>query len=204
MNWSENRNRLVSELRKAQLSLRPPRRLELTIEQIRANRQKFDLMLEEYVENVPRLPVSRCPICGESLELAIDLEGLDSPWWWDTCPFSFTAPKACAHFQLFLGGVDLHGRQPTEVDTWGVIAGPGVPYVVERLLAMEGMQATVSELKIGAGDTGYLVAYFSETPVPQDQLHQEWRRQTWYIRNEDGAIVGEDTVNDPWDFELTP
>lgn len=204
MNWLEDRNRLVQRLKDTQLELRPPRRRNHPIDEIRRLRSEFNLLLGEYVENVPHVAVSRCPICGQVLELAIDLGGLDSPWWWDACPEPFAPPRACEHFQVFLGAVDFHGRAPTEVNVWGVLPGPGAPFVIERLLSMDGMKAVISALRIGASDTGYLVAYFSEEPVEQSALHQEWRRQTWTLFNEDGDPVAQNVVNDPWDFDLVP
>lgn len=204
MNWLEDRNRLVAQLKQVQLELRPPRRQAHQIDEIRRFRGEFDLLLDEYVENVPRVPVSRCPICGKALELVIDLGGLDSPWWWDTCPRTFPRPNACEHFQVFLGAVDFHGRAPEEVNVWGVLPGPGAPFVIARLLSMQGMQAVVSALRIGGSDTGYLIAYFSSEPVAQTDLHQEWRKQTWTLYSPDGDPVAEDVVNDPWDFQLAP
>lgn len=204
MDWAQIRHQLVSKLKETQLELRPPRRRNHDIESLRRLRGEFNLLLEEYVENVPQVPVSRCPICGEVLALTIDLAGLDSPWWWDACPEPFAPHRACEHFRVFLGALDLHGREPTEVDVWSVLPGPGAPFVIDRLLSMEGMQAVVSSLTIGSGDTGYLIAYFSAEPIPQTDLHQEWRRQTWVLYNEDGDSVAQDVVNDPWDFELAP
>lgn len=204
MSWLENRSKLVSDLRGTQLELRPPRRKKHDIDSIRKLRSDFKLLLEEYVENVPLLPVSRCPICDDTLEIAIDLGGLDSPWWWDVCPRDFSPPGACEHFRVFLGALDLHGRQPVEVDTWSVLPGPGAPYIIDRMLSMEGMQAVITELKVGTGDTGYLIAYYSAEPIPTNDLHQEWRRQTWTVYDDNDEPIAKDLVNDPWDFDLAP
>ena len=204
MEWNDKRNQLLAPLRETQLELRPPRRQQHDLNSRRELRNKFDMLLAEYVENVPYVAVSRCPVCGQSLELVIDVAGLDSPWWWDQCPQEFASPKACDHYQVFLGAVDFHGREPAEVDTWGVLPGPGAPYVIERMLAMDGMQAVVSAIKIGANLTGYLIVYFSSEPVSPNDLHQEWRRQTWVVYDDDGNGIARDLVNDPWDFELGP
>ena len=204
MEWNDNRNRLLVQLKETQQELRPPRRQNHDLNVLREFRAKFDMLLAEYVENVPYLAVSRCPICGQSLEIVIDTAGLDSPWWWDQCPQEFGKPRGCDHFQVFLGAVDLHGRKPAEVDTWGVLPGPGAPYVIPRLLAMDGMQAVISTINIGTGDTAYFIGYFSSEPVSQNDLHQEWRRQTWVIYDEDGNGIARDLVNDPWNFDLAP
>ena len=204
MKWSEERSRIVTPLKEVQLELRPPRRANHDVAEVRELRSKFNMLLAEFVENVPLMAVSRCPICDETFELAIDTAGLDSPWWWDQCPLEFAKPRACKHFQVFLGALDLHGREPQETGIWSVLPGPGAPFVIERLLLMEGMQAVVSTVPVGATDTGYLITYFSSEPVDQTDLHQEWRRQTWFLRDDAGEVVTKDMRNDPWDFELSP
>jgi hypothetical protein len=202
--WSEKRHRILTPLKEIQLELRPPRRKGHDITEIRELRNRFNVLLEEYVSNVPFVPVSRCPVCAEPLELAIDTVGLDAPWWWDVCPRQFPKPKGCGHFKVFLGALDLHGRRPAEANIWAILPGPGAPYVIERLLSMDGMQAVLSTVPVGENDTGYLIVYFSSKHVAQTDLHQEWRRQTWTLYNESGEAVTKDMKNDPWDFELGP
>ncbi len=204
MKWSQQRSHIVTPLKEVQLELRPPLRSKHDITEIRELRSKFEMLLAEYVENVPMLALSRCPICSEEFELTIDTAGLDSPWWWDSCPQLFVQPRACIHFQVFLGAIDFHGREPNEANIWAVLPGPGAPFVIERLLMMEGMQAVVNAVPIGANDTAYLIVYFSSEPVNQIDLHQEWRRQTWVLRDESGEAITEDMKNDLWDFELGP
>ena len=204
MNWSEKRARLLDRLKETEMNLRPPRRAQFSIPEKRKLLRKLDRLTAEYAENVPHVPVSRCPICGEPLELAIDTVGLDGPWWWVDCPEDFAPPRGCEHFQVFLGALDLHGREPHEVDVWGVMPGPGAPFVIARMLSMDGMKAAVGTVPIGANDTGYLVTYFSSEPVAPTDLHQEWRRKTWVLYDAAGQAVGRELKNDPWDFELGP
>jgi hypothetical protein len=204
VNWSDNRKQILAELRQTYSSMGPPLVNELEIPELQQVYRRFDLLLDEFAENVPPQALSRCPHCGAVFELPFDHAGLDSPWWWDACPLEYPPPRACEHFVVFLGAVDLHDRVPSEVDLWSVIPGPGVPFVIERLLSMEGMIAVVSSMRVGASDTGYLIAYFSTEPLDQIDLHQEWRRETWTLYDDDGESIAENTVNDPWDFELGP
>lgn len=202
---SDRRRQLIARLREAQLELRPPRRWQHSIDQLRELRSHFNALLAQYAASVPRVGLSRCPVCERVLKLAIDLSGIDAPWWWDACPVEFPEPEACDHFRVFLGALDLAGRQPVEADVWAVLPGPGAPFVVERLLEMEGMFAVVSELRVGeARDVAYVIAYFSSEPVVESDLHQEWRKQTWLLHNARGAPVAHELVNDPWCFELGP
>ena len=150
MVWSpEERKILLSRLAEIDAELRPPRSRQLTSPERRKLREEEARLLEEYAENLPVRAVSRCPICRHVLELPIDDEGLDGPWWWSVCPVELPPPRGCEHFQVFLGALDLHGRIPSEV-VQGVLPGPGAPFVIERLLSMEGMQAVVSTVAVGA------------------------------------------------------
>ncbi len=115
-------------------------------------------LFKVYAAGLPVREVSRCPICGKVLGIPIDDLGLDGPWWWTVCPTEFPPPRGCVHFQVYLGALDLHGRAPVEVVS-GVKPGPGATFVIDRLLSMEGMQAVLSTVRVGRGDTGYLIAY---------------------------------------------
>ncbi len=202
MTWTSDRETLLEHLKSVQQELRPPKRRNHDIETLRSLTGQLQLLFAEFAERVPRVLIGRCPICGHGLEFPIDLEGLDSPWWWDLFPQPFSAPHACEHFQLLLGAVDLRGRQPVEVDTWSAIVGPGAPFIIRRLLEMDGVKAVISRFTLGTGDIAYPISYFSEAPIPQTDLHQEWRMQSWMIKNADGAPVGHEIANDPWEFDL--
>lgn len=204
MDWSERRSSLVKRMREAQLKLRGPASLAIPIPDRRRLRRKLDRLLREYARSLPPKPLSRCPVCAEPFQLPIDDLGLEGPWWWDNCHVLFPPPRACAHYVVFQGAIDLHGREPAEVNVYSVLAGPGAPFVVERLLSREGMRAVVSTVPIGMGDTGYLITYFSERPVPEPERHQEWRQPTYFLHDERGRQVAENSARDPWDFELGP
>ncbi len=204
MTWSEKRASLVGRIRETQLKLRGPAVLEIPIDERRKLRRKLDRLLREYAQNLPPRAASRCPFCDEPFALPMDDIGIDGPWWWEGCHIPFPAPKACEHHVVFLGALDLRGRVPTEADVYAVLAGPGAPFVVERLLSRDGMKAVVSAIPLGSGDTGYLVVYFSESPVPEAERHQEWRKPTWILHDEEGRQVAEDSARDPWDFEIAP
>ncbi len=204
MDWPSIRARLVPMLHDLALRRRGPAASKLSKEDRRDLHDRFERVLREYAENLPYRPVSRCPVCDGVLEIAIDDLGLDGPWWWDACPLEFPRPRGCEHFLVFLGALDLHGRRPSEVTVWSVLPGPGAPFVIPRLLGIEGVRAVVSTVPIASRDTGYLVAYFGAEPVPEPDLHQEWRKQSWLIHDAEGNAVATEVVNDPWDFDLPP
>lgn len=175
----------------------------MSIEDRRALKQEERELLLEYTELLVHVPVSRCPICDTPLEVALDPGGLDGPWWWTTCPVDLPPHRACEHFQVFLGAFDLGNRVPEEA-TETVTLGPARPFIIERLLAMEGMQAVLSRMTMERGDQLYLVSYFSAEPVPPADLHQEFRREKFTLLDDDGEIVFAESKFDPWQFDFGP
>ena len=162
-----------------------------------------DELLSRYAAGLPNVPVSRCPFCKRVIEIAMDEHGLDGPWWWVNRPFDPAPMKSCVHFRLLLGALDLHGRPPSEALT-EVQPGPGTPYVIGRLLGMDGMKAVVSSRGLPSGDTAYLILYFSRSPLASAQSHQEWLMRGFQITSDSGEDLGWTIANDPWDFSLGP
>lgn len=172
-----------------------------TEDELMAFSQEEELLELEYAENLPFLPLSRCPICKAPFEMAFDRYGLDGAWWWKLCPVELPKPESCEHFRVFLGAIDLHGRAPSEV-TEGVSPGPGAPFVIDRLLGMDGVQAVLSSFGMQTGDVCYLIVYFSQEPIHQGDLHQEWRKEFYTLFDEDGEPEASESKNDIWNFEI--
>lgn len=175
--------------------------VQMSVKDWRASKSEEQQLLMEYAENIPYIAVSRCPICNEKLEVAIDTYGLDGPWWWKDCPVDLPTHMACEHFQIFLGALDLKGRQPLEISRT-VIPGPSLPFVTDRLLLIEGVKAVLSAIEIRPGYQGYLTAYYSKEPLEQSELHQEWRHETYSLKNPDGEAVAAEQKLDFWNFYL--
>lgn len=173
----------------------------LSAEEWRFSQAREQELLMEYAENLPYSEVSRCPICKEALQLPIDVEGLDGPWWWRLCSVDLPPPQGCVHFQVYLGALNWGGRIPNEI-TRTVMPGPEKPFVIDRLLKMDGVVAVLSSVTIQPGYTGFITSYFSEEPLDQKDLHQEWRKETYLLRNPDGEPVASGQKLDPWNFDL--
>ncbi len=198
-----DREKIIKRLQAISDEMSGERLLSLTKQQYQDLEAEEEALLLEYVENLEYIPVSRCPICKKVLSVTVDKEGLDGPWWWKICPVDLPRHDACEHFVTFLGAMDLQGRMPTEADE-EVYLGPSIPFVIARLLEMEGMVAVLSSLDDAKGDTIYLIAYFSDKEVPQSQRHQEWRKEGYPLYDEDGNYVVSESKFDPWDFDLEP
>lgn len=164
--------------------------------------EKYFQLLAEYSDRLPRVAMSACPFTGEVLKRSFDPWGIDGPWWFQECELKIEEPSAPPSFRLLLGALALHGREPVEARD-AVIPGPEVPFVVPRLLEMEGMVAVVSSLSLASGDTAYPIAYFSSEELAPERSHQPWLRQEHWFKTAEGASAWL-IANDVWDFELEP
>src|SRR5262249_20398865 len=109
--------------------------------------------------------------------------------------FAIDEPDAPPAFQVMLGALALHAREPIETRD-EVIPGPEVPFVVPRLLALPEMVAVIARVECETGDTAYPISYWSTAEIPALDLHQPWLRQERWV---DGAWS---ILTDPWDFDL--
>jgi hypothetical protein len=156
----------------------------------------------EYSDRLPRVLMSACPFTGTPLLRVFDPFGLDGPWWHTVRTFDPEEPAPPPSFRALLGALDLHGRTPTEA-TEGVLAGPGAPFVVPRLLELPDMVAVIHRIEMETGDLAYPVGYFSREDLDKADLHQFWTRQELWFKSGSGDAVWT-MKNDAWDFDLAP
>lgn len=193
---------LLSRLEELEVKLTGPSLDYLGSDEWSEDQTQYSSCLSEYAELVPLHTVSRCPICNEVLEYAMDLRGIQYPWWWEHFPFEFSKPRACQHFMLLQGALNLNGRDPTEVQTWHTRPGPSQPFVIERLAQIPSVSVVINEISVGENDQGFVIAYFSEKPFNQTDLHQNWLRDRWTIYDEDGEPITSRSQRDKWSFDL--
>ena len=175
----------------------------LSDEELDTEYARQEAILQEYAESLPFVPVSRCPKCGVVVEYPFDPLGLDGPWWMSGAIVEYPPAEACEHFQVLLGAIDFHGREPLEAEPLDtVLPGPGVPFVVPDMLALEGVEAVLSQFELARGDTAYLVAYFSDEPLDAAHTHQAWAREVIDVKDEFGEYVGWTVSTAAWSFDL--
>jgi hypothetical protein len=109
-----------------------------------------------------------------------------------------------------MGAVNLEGsRSRPDFD---VHPGPGVPFVVPRLLEMPGMIAVISEIEMADGARAYPVAYFAPRRPPVQTLAASWARTNFVYTTQLGAHAWRradepapgQPAPDSWDFALAP
>ncbi|MEI7926810.1 MAG: hypothetical protein WCI61_11580, partial [Chloroflexota bacterium] len=106
----------------------------------------LDDATEAYLDALPRVDLARCPFTGATATIAIDTYGLDGPWWNYLAalrPVEARPPTLVA----FTGALRLADR--VERTRHLVKMGPGVPYVLPRLMAVDGMRAVIRAVGVG-------------------------------------------------------
>ncbi len=162
--------------------------------------EKWNQLKETYFEKLPQIVMSCCPYDNKPLVRTFDPFGLDGFWWRKGA--SPDELPSCPHFCVLRGAVNYNGL-PVQAGNMEIRPGPEVPYVLPRLLDMEGMIAVVSSISMDCGYTAYPIAYFADKRPPVDSLTAEWRNTIYTYKTqlgEEGWIY----ANDVWDFDLLP
>lgn len=169
-------------------------------QQARLERQERRLMRwrQAYEDLIPRVPLSRCPFSQEVLNHSFDSFGLDGLWW------NFEAPvrphqELPPTFFAFTGAVML--KPPLEVAPFLCKPGPGVPYVVPRLLQYPNLKAVIRELSVGH-HRAFAITYFAQ-PIPQHLPRaNSWGTDFYSTSDRGWSTVSEQP--DELDFDLKP
>jgi len=174
-----------------------------------SSEEKRELILERrrvmkgYFQDLPRMGLSRCPVCGEILVLAFDPWGVDGYWWQEKELVSYEDPEHGDCFAVLTGAMSLNSKQPKGGLRYPAHVGPDVPYVIPRILEMPTMVAVISSVRMACGYTAYPIAYFTEKKPLPGTLTQTWRRTTYNWIDSSGEPAWS-APRDPWDFELDP
>jgi hypothetical protein len=164
--------------------------------------KRMDAAVERYIDAVPIVRISRSPISGAVFENSLDIFGIDGLWWAydrDYRPFV----ERVATFFAWTGALTLEGPPPV----WSLktMVGPGVPFVLPRMLRHPHMTAVISSLLIGE-HVGYPIVYFAD-PTPFELVRvDDWGRDHYQYVREDGTPASQHAVQHSAekDFELEP
>lgn len=165
------------------------------------NRRRQEIQ-RAYFARLPRIVMSRCPVCDTALVRAFDPWGFDGFWWQESQLIDFAEPPACQHFRVLTGAVNLQGL-PVIGGAREAHVGPEVPYVIPAVLDEPTMHAVIAELPMRPGYRAYPIAYFSEAPPSRLMLAHPWTRSSASAWMPNGRL-GWSVLTDPWDFDLEP
>src|SRR5262245_37195581 len=176
---------------------------ELSVDQRKALVAEGDKILDEYINGLPKIPIGGCPFNGEMTVKGMDVFGLDGKWWYKNCPD--IQAIGCPHYITFLGALNLNGNPPEGCSTRAIDEiqpGPDAPFVVPRLLNLDGISCTISSRKmVDDKFTAYFMAYYSQKPIGAHQSHQQWLHASIAFTGKAGQPNWH-SATDVWDFDL--
>jgi hypothetical protein len=157
---------------------------------------------EEYVNAVPIVSLSRCPLTGQVFETSLDIDGLDGMWWayeYDFRPYVEPMPT----FFAWTGALKPDGPLPD----WSLKAmvGPEAPFVLPRILSHPAVRAVVSSVLVGE-HIGFPILYVA-APTPYDlERVDDWGHSFYVFTRPDGSVGTAHAVEDDKekDFDLAP
>jgi hypothetical protein len=161
-----------------------------------------DDLVRRYYEALPVVGMGVCPYDGIPVARKFDPFGFDGLRWLDPAGAGDKPP--CIHFVAVRGAVTFRGKTPPgRGDTKKAHIGPDVPFVIPRLLKLEGMVAVMGALAMDPGYQAYTITYFGDPlPAPQDGV-PNWCEDRFVFVMADGKQAWR-SDEDPWDFELLP
>ncbi len=171
--------------------------------EISATEKRRSQLWNEYLSGLPRVPLSRCPFTGQIVLHSFDPYGIDGLWWnYDssTRPLFEDLP---ATFCAITGALKLD--KEIENTSFLVKPGPGVPYVIPRLLEYETIKAVLYSMHVGR-HTGYAILYFTEFPITGVKWPNHWGLSYYSEGTGDGDFrwyESYDTEN-TLDYDLKP
>ena len=135
-----------------------------------ADEQALVELAQRYADEMPRLPLSRCPLTGAVQDHSFDPWGLDGLWWNYENPVRPMMERIPSCIGV-TGAVAL--RTPVEDVPWLCRPGPGAPYVLPRLLDIDGVHAVIREVPVGR-HAGYAICYFAAALPAGVPLPNAW------------------------------
>ncbi len=164
--------------------------------------QAVSRLWDEYLAGLPIVEISRNPFTNEAYAHSLDVYGLDGLWWNASNPNRPIEPLS-EYVLAFTGSVAL--VDPIENVPFVCKPGPGVPFVVPRILGQEGVKAVLSSVPIGKHQ-GFVVLYFSQNELRTREGFGDWGRSIAFYDSDDVGFGWQEWIPSPSDidFNLLP
>lgn len=161
---------------------------ELILEELQLRDQRSSL-IDLYLGLIPSVPISRCPFTGHEVRWPLDVFGLDGPFWDAQAPIR-RLPRELPATLLSVTGA-LVFAEPPEWTEHLVKPGPGVPYVVPRILEDDNVQAVLTTTVVGP-HLAFATVYFSADG--KGPRCNDWGTDRFHVSGHDEAL-GWDSVD---------
>jgi hypothetical protein len=182
---------------------RDARRADAPADEQRAIEAEYEATRDAYRRLLPFVGLARCPFTGVEAFHSLDHLGLDGPWWDHAAPVR--PVEDLPSTWLAMPGALAIDADHVESFPFQAITGPGVPYVVRRLVEQPGVVAVLSAVPVGH-HLGYAITYFAEGDPPDVRRANTWGASTYPVRRRDGSAAWAQV--DEWppdnDYDLGP
>jgi hypothetical protein len=160
--------------------------------------RRRDQITKRYKELLPEIPVARCPSTGVVIRWPIDTVDLTG-WFWDyDAPMRRVVPLPPT-WRAMTGAVRL--TEPVEPAPFLCSPGPGVPFVVTRIIESPDIQAVISQVPIGR-HIGWPITYFGPT-LRGVRLVDLWGTRSYPVFDDEGTWIGwANAIPDVGDYDL--
>lgn len=157
---------------------------------------------DEYLAGLPVVELSVNPFTNEVFRHTLDIYGLDGLWWNSETParpMELLPETAVA----FTGAVRL--ADPIENIPFLCHPGPGIPFIVPRVIEQEGVKAVLSSVPVGKHQ-GYAVVYYAKSELRTLEGFGDWGRNIAYYDLGDEDFGWQEWIPAPGDldFDLKP
>ncbi len=167
-------------------------------QQLGETQELLSHLMSAYEKGVPVLPLSRCPFTGQLLRHSIDHFGLDGLWWDNDLPVRPNEDLPETYFAL-AGAVSLS----VQIEEFPFVCkpGPGIPYVVPRLLELPEVKAVVSSVQVGP-HRAFPIFYYAR-PIPYDvERINTWGAEEYGFLDGSGNYRWNATTESPEDLDF--
>ncbi|TXT26241.1 MAG: hypothetical protein FD134_650 [Gallionellaceae bacterium] len=159
-----------------------------------------------YTDGLPRLPLSRCPLCNAEQRLSFDPFGVDGLWWSNDEPARPAEEEGfCPHWLAQTGA--LYFGQPLPKSPLLVCPGPAAPYVIAPLLGSDEVCAVMSSWPVGPHRV-FIIEYFEPKPNFNRPLCDVWPTNIRSPGVGRAPLAAAEILSDfgvqDFDFNLTP
>jgi hypothetical protein len=158
-------------------------------------RDRKRAVFRRYLALLPEVALARSPRTGTVVRWKIDTAGLDG-WYWKYETAEREYPEPMPVGWLAMNGA-MRLAEPVENSPFQVVPGPGVPFVVPRLLKTAKARAVIAEVPVGA-HTGWAITYFGSMSKNVELVNEWGSNHTWL---NDGWYESIEHVSD-YDFDL--
>jgi hypothetical protein len=171
--------------------------------EISIHKNSLKIYKQDYYEVLPKTTFSICPFTKEVVYGPFDPVDFSGLWWMEFTRKPEDLTLVPNTFRVLRGAVNLHSLT-CQGGRHDALVGPGIPYVISRILSLPTMIMVISRITMESGHHVYPLTYFSTVAPGPGQLTSNWLEKDQYYFEDESGISRWRIADDRWDFDLGP